>query len=143
MDTSGYITHFVAVNEDITDKKEREEQLIVAKEKAEESDRLKSAFLANMSHEIRTPLNAIIGYSDLLEEIDLTLEERHEFIEIIQRSGKHLLSIISDIIDLSKIEAGLIELNPEPVNFNELLNHLIMAIQTRSRTKRIGSYFFE
>jgi PAS domain S-box-containing protein len=82
------------------------QELYLAKQKAEESDKLKSAFLANLSHEIRTPMNAILGFSDLLADKDLSYEHRSEYVNIVQKSGKHLLSIINDLIDVSKIETG-------------------------------------
>lgn len=109
---------------DISVRKRYESELIIAKDKAEESDRLKSAFLANMSHEIRTPMNGIIGFSELLREPDLHETERDRFIRIINDNCQQLLHIISDIIDISKIEAGLIE--PEPVEFclGELVDSL-------------------
>ncbi len=111
---AGKITHFVAVKEDISDKKKMIHDLTIAKEKAEESDRLKSAFLANMSHEIRTPMNGIIGFTGLLKDSDLTGEERLQFIEIIQRSGQRMLNTVNDLIDISKIETGQM-----PVIFSE------------------------
>jgi hypothetical protein len=109
-DEKGRITHFIAMKEDITERKAMEEDLIRAKEKAEESDKLKSAFLANMSHEIRTPMNAIIGFSQLLSEPDTTPEEQNHYISLIQKSGGDLLSLIDDIIDISKIEAGQLKI---------------------------------
>lgn len=105
-DDKGKITHFIAMKEDITVRKAMEQDLIKAKEKAEESDKLKSAFLANMSHEIRTPMNAIIGFSQLLSEPDITPQEQSHYISLIQKSGGDLLGLIDDIIDISKIEAG-------------------------------------
>ncbi|MFZ4465172.1 MAG: tetratricopeptide repeat protein, partial [Bacteroidales bacterium] len=96
----------VALIENITSQKEFEQQLIRSKNKAEESDRLKSAFLANMSHEIRTPMNAILGFSDLLSSNEYDESEKIEFINMIKSSGKLLLNLINDIIDISKIEAG-------------------------------------
>ncbi len=105
-DEKGRITHFIAMKEDITVRKTMEQDLIKAKEKAEESDKLKSAFLANMSHEIRTPMNAIIGFSQLLSEPDITPQEQSHYISLIQKSGGDLLELIDDIIDISKIEAG-------------------------------------
>jgi signal transduction histidine kinase len=95
---------------DITEQKQVEEELIVARRKAEESDKLKSAFLANMSHEIRTPMNGILGFTSLLEEPDLTGEEQAQYIEIIKRSGYRMLSTVNDIIDISKIDSGQMEL---------------------------------
>jgi signal transduction histidine kinase len=100
-----------------------EQELVLAKEKAEQSDKLKSAFLANMSHEIRTPMNGIIGFANLLREAE-NEEELNEFIEIIIKNGDHLLNLINDIIDLSKIEAGILKVNKYPFNLNELTNEL-------------------
>ena len=85
--------------------------LIQAKEKAEESDRLKSAFLANVSHEIRTPMNGILGFADLLKQPELTGEELHHFIGIIEKSGERMLNIINDLINISKIESGQMDIN--------------------------------
>ena len=100
---SNYIEGFV---EDVTELKKYEQKLIEAKLKAEESDRLKSSFLANMSHEIRTPLNSIIGFSDLINQKEMEESKRNKFINIIHKNGKQLLRIISDILDVSKIEVG-------------------------------------
>jgi PAS domain S-box-containing protein len=101
------ITHFVAIKEDITEKKKMLEELIQAKTKAEESDRLKSSFLANMSHEIRTPLNSILGFSNFLtSEDDLSSDEKVDFSNIINKSAESLLQIINDIIDISSLETG-------------------------------------
>jgi PAS domain S-box-containing protein len=97
----------------ITDRIQYESNLKLAKEKAEESDKLKSAFLANMSHEIRTPMNAILGFSELLKAEHITKEERDEYINIIRNKGNELLLIINDIIDISKIEAGDVRIMPE------------------------------
>lgn len=95
-----------------------------AKERAEESDRLKSAFLANMSHEIRTPMNAIVGFSDLLDEETTTEEERQKYVKIIQSRSSDLLTLINDIVDVAKIEVGQIKLNFETVNLNQVLYDL-------------------
>ena len=97
----------IGINYDITELKETEKELILARDKAEMMDRLKSAFLANMSHEIRTPLNAIVGFSDLLVDTE-NIEERREYIQIVKENNDLLLQLISDILDLSKIEAGYI-----------------------------------
>lgn len=94
-------------------------EILKAKEKAEESDRLKSAFLANMSHEIRTPMNGILGFSDLLKEPDLTGEEQKTYIGVIERAGHRMLNIINDIVDISKIESGQMEANIKETNVNE------------------------
>ncbi len=116
-DETGAITHFVAVKEDVTDKKALTEKLIVAKEQADVANRAKSEFLANMSHEIRTPMNGIIGMSSILLESALTREQR-EYAEIVSRSGECLLALINDILDFSKIESGKLEL--EQIDFNVL-----------------------
>ena len=97
------------LQQDIHERERVARELIIAKEKAEESDRLKSAFLANMSHEIRTPMNGIIGFSSLLKNPDLSMEKRNEFISIIQKSGDRMLETINDLINVSKIEAGLVD----------------------------------
>ncbi len=96
-----------------------EEKMVIAKHKAEESDRLKSAFLANMSHEIRTPMNGILGFTDLLKEPNLTGEEQHKYIEIIKKSGDRMLNTVNDIIDISKIDAGQINIAQNVVNITE------------------------
>jgi PAS domain S-box-containing protein len=96
---------------DISKLKEFEDKLIIAKEKAEESDRLKTAFLANMSHEIRTPLNGILGFAELLKTPDLPKTETNKYVEMITKGGDRLLGVINDILDVSKIEAGLMELD--------------------------------
>lgn len=120
-DDQGRITHFVGVKEDITEKKKIMEDLIAAKERAEESDRLKSSFLANVSHEIRTPMNAIIGFSSLLNDGGLDQEKIGFYTGIIQKQAFNLLSIIDDILDLSKIEAGQMASVETIGDINELL----------------------
>ena len=122
------VIEMLCINFDITQLKETEQMLIKAKEKAEEADRLKSAFLANMSHEIRTPLNAIVGFSSMLEEAE-DQEEKHQYITIIEDNNKLLLQLISDILDLSKIEAGTFDIIPERVNAKQLCNDLFQAMQ--------------
>jgi PAS domain S-box-containing protein len=109
---------------DITERNQAKQELVAAKEKAEESDRLKSAFLANMSHEIRTPMNGILGFADLLKEPGLTGDEQLNYIEIIEKSGKRMLNIINDIIDISKIEAGLMKLDISESNINEQIEYI-------------------
>ena len=109
---------------DITERKRAEAELIAAKEKAEESDRLKTAFLHNVSHEIRTPMNAIIGFSALLSEPDTTEQERTEYIDIIFQSGSQLLSIINDIVDIANVESGQVKLNIREMDLNLSLRSL-------------------
>ncbi len=109
---------------DITEIKKTEQELIRAKAKAEEADQLKSAFLANMSHEIRTPMNGILGFADLLENPNLTGEEQQSYIEIIKKSGARMLNIINDIINISKIEAGLMKVNWQHSNVNEQIEYI-------------------
>ncbi|MFO8234221.1 MAG: PAS domain S-box protein [Bacteroidales bacterium] len=98
--------------------------LLQAKEKAEESDRLKSVFLANMSHEIRTPMNAILGFAQLLKENQFSPDKQKEFLEIIYNRSKHLLQILNDIVDLSKIESNLLQTEYSPCNLNDLIHEL-------------------
>ncbi|MBW8332155.1 MAG: response regulator [Prolixibacteraceae bacterium] len=123
-DGFGKIAHYLAIRKDITEKKRMVEELIEAKEHAEESDRLKSAFLANMSHEIRTPLNSIIGFSDLLNDPDFDEEQKSEFTKSIINNGNNLLVIISDIMDLSMIVAGQMVIKKEHFSAQKLLEDL-------------------
>ena len=109
---------------DITERRRAEIDLIAAKEKAEESDRLKTSFLHNVSHEIRTPMNAIIGFSTLLNEPDVTEAERRQYIDIIFQSGSQLLSIINDIVDIANVESGQAKVNLVKVNLNLMLKSL-------------------
>jgi len=120
----GSVTGMVGITTDITNQKKFEEQLIVARDKAVQSDRLKTAFLNNISHEIRTPLNAIIGFSGLLKDTDLTEERRDHFIEIIGQSSNQLLLIITDIINIATIEAGQLKYNTGKVDINSSINIL-------------------
>ncbi len=103
---------------------ERTIELKLAKDRAEQSDKLKSAFLANMSHEIRTPMNGILGFSQLLLETD-DRKELEEFVEVINKNGNHLLSLINDIVDISKIEAGMMTLSISEFSLNELMNEIV------------------
>lgn len=118
------VQNFIGMVEDITQKKKAEKELIAAKLKAEESDRLKTAFLHNVSHEIRTPMNAIIGFSSLLNEPDLIDADRHQYTEIIFQSSNQLLSIINDIVDVANIESGQVKLNLSKTDLNLSLRNL-------------------
>lgn len=123
--------------QDITELKKIEYDLIAAKEKAEESDKLKSAFLANISHEIRTPMNAILGFADLLQNNKLSTSAKNEYIYEIEKGSKRMLNIISDLIEISKIEAIPIELNKQKTNINELLNELLAVFKEEAINKGI------
>jgi PAS domain S-box-containing protein len=116
---NGKIIGLVGASIDITDRKKSEEALLKAKEAAEQSDRLKSAFLANMSHEIRTPMNGIMGFAELLKNRFLTGEEQLEYIGIIEKSGARMLNILNDLIDISKIESGQMNMSISMCNINE------------------------
>ena len=118
------IRHYQVINQDITEQKKLTADLIAAKEKAEESEHLKSAFLANMSHEIRTPMNGILGFAGLLKEPNLTGEEQQEYINIIEKSGARMLNIINDIVDISKIESGQMEVHVAETNINEQIEYI-------------------
>lgn len=124
LNDEGEITNYVAVKEDITEKKKTIEELEKAKLKAEESDRLKTAFLQNISHEIRTPLNGILGFSELLIQDWTSPEERIEYNEAISVSGKRLIEIISNVLDISIIETGQVILNPVSFRINPLMIEL-------------------
>ena len=126
---------------DITSQVENEEKLIAALNKATESDRLKSAFLANMSHEIRTPMNGILGFAGLLKEPDLTGEEQQEYIKVIEKSGARMLNIISEIIDISKIESGQIEVIYKDTNINKLIENTYNLLKLDADDKGIKLSF--
>jgi PAS domain S-box-containing protein len=130
----GEITHYIAVKEDISARKKMEEDLINAKEKAEESDRLKTAFLANMSHEIRTPMNAIIGFTEMLHDGIVLNEEREKLSKLIIDNGRKLLSIIDDIVDIAKIEAGQLKIIPGRCSANKIIyDHFYSFKELRSK----------
>jgi PAS domain S-box-containing protein len=122
---------------DITERKHAKEELIKAKEKAEEGDRLKTAFLHNISHEIRTPMNAIVGFSALLGEPDVDTQSRKEYIEVIIQSSNHLLAIISDIVDISNIEANLVKIVKNVININSVLKSLCDQFLPKASEKKI------
>ena len=126
---AGKIVGAYGIYRDITEGKRIEKSLILAKEKAEEADRLKSAFLSNMSHEIRTPMNAILGFSDLLSDPESTGEEQEEYIEIIKDRGNDLMRIISDIIDVAKIESGQLKINIKDCNINKMLEDVFTVFK--------------
>lgn len=127
----------LGVTRDISEKKKMFDDLIIAKEKAEESDRLKTAFLANVSHEIRTPMNGILGFAELLKDGDLTGEEQNKYIKIIEQSGERMLNIINQIIDISKVESGLVELKISDTNINTQLERAYSFFKPLAEKKGI------
>ena len=135
------IIEIISINYDITELKRTEEMLVKARDKAEASDRLKSAFLANMSHEIRTPLNAIVGFSSLLTSTE-NAAEKALYNSLIGHNNKLLLNLINDVIDLSKIESGYLELRPDWVNLTELLDESVAeyAHQVPSGVELLTNY---
>ncbi len=120
----------------ITTRKKMEMELTTARDRAEESNRLKSAFLANMSHEIRTPLNAIVGFSGILASTDEE-EEKQEYVSIIENNNTLLLQLISDILDLSKIEAGTLEFQYSNIDLNKMLNELTSSLQLKIKSEKV------
>jgi len=129
------------IGRDITKLHETQEHLIKAKEKAEESNRLKSAFLANMSHEIRTPMNGILGFAELLKEPDLKGERQLEYIEIIGKSGARMLNIINDIVDISKIESGTMEVYISDTDINKQMELVYKIFEHEAVSKMINISF--
>ena len=139
-DEEGNITHYVYVKEDISERKVFENELLSAKEKAEEASNAKSRFLANMSHEIRTPMNGIVGMAQLLTLTDLN-EEQSEYVDMIHYSSDVLLKIINDVLDFSKIESGKFKLNEEEFNIIELLDNTFKILRSDAESKRLKFVF--
>lgn len=131
----GELIGVVGSGRDVTVQKHSEEELIRAKEKAEESDRLKSAFLSNMSHEIRTPMNGILGFTSLLKSPQLSGEKMEQYIQVIEKSGARMLSTINDIIDISRIEAGQVEVLESTVLVNKVLEDLYDFFSNEAKEK--------
>jgi hypothetical protein len=132
----------IEVNRNLEKKVEvRTKELLEAKEKAEESNRLKSAFLANMSHEIRTPMNGILGFAELLKQPDLNSEHQQKYIEIIEKSGERMLNIINEIVEISKIESGLMKLDIKGSNINEHIEYIYTFFKPEAQTKKIQLSF--
>ncbi|PIX32279.1 MAG: hypothetical protein COZ59_14850, partial [Bacteroidetes bacterium CG_4_8_14_3_um_filter_31_14] len=117
------------------------EELSIAKEKSEENDRLKSTFLANMSHEIRTPMNGILGFASLLKKPTLTGEKQQEYIRIIEKSGTRMLNIINDIINISKVESGQMEVSISETNVNEQIEYIYTFFKPEVEQKGIQILF--
>lgn len=135
-DEAGNIVVITFIQRDITEDIIYQQNLITAKNKAEEADKLKSTFLANMSHEIRTPLNAIVGFSELLTETDDT-EEKFEYKQLIETNSEILLKLIGDILDLSKIEVGSIDINRQKLNLCQLCDELYRSFQQRIKNPKV------
>ena len=135
---TGEITHLLAIKEEITEKKKMLTELIAAKEKAQESDRLKTAFLQNMSHELRTPLNGILGFSQLLSADDMDIQSIKEYASYIEASGNRLMGLINNILDVSKIEAGVVEIQKKPFYLNSLINEVYQSFKIRLNKKGIN-----
>ena len=123
---------------DITDRKRWEQELIKARENAEQVNRLKSAFLANLSHEIRTPMNGILGFLDIIQDMDPNAREKDEYIQMVQKSGQRLLDTVNDIIEMSKIESGEIQLRMEKSNICEIMKFLYDFFKPQSDEKQLN-----
>ncbi|MDD3160878.1 MAG: PAS domain S-box protein [Bacteroidales bacterium] len=136
-DEKGVTTNYLAVKEDITEMKKMQVALENAKLKAEESERLKAAFLANMSHEIRTPMNGLLGFVDLLKDPNLSYEEKMEYITIIEESGHRMLNIINDLINISKVESGQMQLNLADSNINDQIRFIQNFFKLEASNKGI------
>jgi PAS domain S-box-containing protein len=136
-DNNGNLLKMFGTIQDISKSKSVEQELIEAKEKAEDNQRLKSAFLANMSHEIRTPMNGILGFTLLLQEADLSVENQKEYIDIIQKSGNRLLSTVNDIIEISKIESGEIKVTKSEVDIIGHLDTQVAFFRPEAKKKNI------
>lgn len=139
--TNEGIEHASLIIHDITERKRAETELILAKEKAEKSDQLKSAFLANMSHEIRTPMNGILGFTELLKEPQLTGKEQMEYINIIEKSGERMLNLINDIISISKVESKQMEISYSIININEVIENICTFFGPEAQHKNLEFTF--
>jgi PAS domain S-box-containing protein len=138
--TMGNKSYVMASHREITERKLAENAIIKAREKAEQSDRLKSAFLANMGHEIRTPMNGILGFSELLKNKTLSGEEQQEYVSIIEKSGARMLNIINDLIDLSKIESGLMSVHKSRYNINEQTDYIYSFFKPETESRGLLFY---
>jgi len=127
--------HLIMLIRDVTLRKEAERKLFLAKQKAEESDMLKSAFLANMSHEIRTPLNAIVGFSQIIMDEDLTREEQEQFFGYIRQNSDQLLSLVNDIIDLSKLESNQLIIRESVANLNQIMDEMKSLAENEKKNR--------
>lgn len=138
VERTGQMVEAIAITRDISERKEYEQRLLDAREKAETANRTKSTFLANMSHELRTPLNAVIGFSEILKRQmygPLGDEVYDEYANLIHESGTHLLDLINDILDMSKVEAGKMEIEPEPIDMVEIVETCMRFVEAKSEAK--------
>jgi len=133
----GAISHYIAIKEDISDRKILINQLIEARDRAQESDKLKTAFLQNISHEIRTPMNGILGFIELLRDPALSLQDQNTYIDIIEKSSHRMLKIINDLIDISKIEAGIIQIKLSEVCISSMLLDIVTFFTPEAEKKGI------
>ncbi|WP_372772180.1 PAS domain S-box protein [Mangrovibacterium sp.] len=140
-DANGEVINFIKVSNDISVERQLLNELIQAKEKAEESDRLKSAFLANMSHEIRTPMNGILGFTGLLLEPDLQEEDKEQFLRIIYQSGIRLMDTVSDLVEISKIEAGIVDVKSSTFDIHSAVIDLVRFFQPQADEKNLKLEF--
>ena len=140
-DQNGEISNVIIQHNNITESKNAQKEMLIALEHAEESDRLKSAFLANMSHEIRTPMNGILGFAELLKDSDLTGEEKDDYIQVIEKSGIRMLNTINDIVCISKVETGLMEISISKMNINEQIEHIYTFFTPETIQKGIKLHY--
>jgi signal transduction histidine kinase len=137
LDENKKVREVVLIHQDVTEKIEFQNELKKAKDAAEEANRLKSAFLANMSHEIRTPLGAILGFSEMLKDPSLAPDDKLDYLDIIDRSGKALTKIIDDILDLSKVEAGRLKIETLPVDVISIVHEVVSLLKVQANKHRI------
>ncbi|MBK7173142.1 MAG: PAS domain S-box protein [Bacteroidales bacterium] len=137
IDSNNKITHYVALKEDVTEKKRLLLELISAKDRAEHADKLKTSFLQNMSHEIRTPLNGILGFAHLLNRENITTENIRQYAHVIQTSGNRLLELINNLIDISKIESGTLEVTMKEFELNNLIYSVSDQFKPLSASKGV------
>lgn len=138
--SNGETGGIIVFTEDITEETVLSEEIIEAKNRAEEGDRLKSAFLANISHEIRTPLNSILGFSELLRDDDLTKKEMKEYLDIINLSGNRMLNTINNIISISKIESGKLKRSESTFSIKDMLQYLERYFRFQAESKRLNFF---
>jgi PAS domain S-box-containing protein len=140
MSQDGTITHFIAIKDDITERKKMVEDLVKAKEKAEESDKLKTSFINNINHEIRTPLNGILGFGQILTQQNLPASEKEEYYKILQDSTDRLIQTVTDYMDISMLHAGLVHLKPNSFVVDELINEIKVKILKPCQAKGIDLF---